>query len=123
MQYTEKIVKGKGRGKHIVGFPTFNITVPRGFTAKEGVYACLVLLAGKEYMGALHFGPAPTFDDNDKTLEIFVIDYNDEAGAQNELTFELGAYLRPVATFMNVEELRKQIEIDVERVRKSLKRL
>lgn len=119
MQYTEKIIKGKGRGRHIVGFPTFNITVPTGFSMKEGVYACKVLLAGKEYLGALHYGTAPTFDDNDKALEIYVIGYNDEAGPQEELTFDLGVYLRPVATFMTAQDLHNQIENDVLRVKRA----
>lgn len=118
MRYTLQAKKGKGRGASVVGFPTINLVAPDDFTAKEGVYAATVWLAGKEYLGALHYGPAPTFDDADKTLEIFLLDYS---GTEEitEVTFELGAYLRPVATFLTPVELRKQIALDVQRVRKA----
>ena len=117
--YTASIIKGKGRGKSVVGFPTFNLQIPATFKAKEGVYACCVKLNGKEYRGALHYGPTPTFDDNDKALEIFVLNYEGNDEVPPELTFKLGPYLRPVATFMTPTALRHQIALDVARVRKA----
>lgn len=116
MRYTFPAVKGKGRGNSIVGFPTINLLVPKDFTAKEGVYACKVWLFEKEYRGALHYGAAPTFDDTDRTLEIFVLEYSGQEEVK-ELTFELGPFLRPVATFMSPTDLRRQIALDVARVR------
>lgn len=117
MRYTLEAIKGKGRGKTVVGFPTVNLLVPKDFSEKEGVYACSVWLDGIEYSGALHYGAAPTFDDVDRTLEIFILDYNEDKEIA-ELTFELGPYLRPVATFLSPEELHRQIALDVERVRR-----
>jgi len=128
MKFTYPVIKGKGRGKSIVGFPTFNLRPSPDFSAKEGVHGCRVWLDGIEYLGALHFGPTPTFDDTEKALEIFVLDYDpaktplDAAGDNHnpkEITFELGAYLRPVATFLNPQELRHQIALDVARIRRN----
>lgn len=118
MRYTTPIIRGKGRGKTIVGFPTMNLAIPDGFSAKEGVYACRVWLGDKEYRGALHYGGAPTFDDTDTALEIFVLSYEGDTTI-SELTFELGPYLRPIATFLSPTELRRQIALDVARTRKA----
>ncbi len=116
MKYTCQVIKGKGRGKKIVGFPTFNLVAPAEFKVKQGVYACRVWIGNKEYRGAMHYGSTPTFDDLATVLEIFVLDYRDAAPA-TELTFELGPYLRPVATFLSPKALRHQIALDVARVR------
>ena len=118
MHYTCEIVKGKGRGKAVVQFPTFNLKIPAEFNEREGVYACRVKVHGVEYSGAMHFGPTPTFDEADRVLEIFVLNYKDEHPA-TELTFELGPYLRPVATFLSPKELRSQIALDIQRVRRA----
>jgi riboflavin kinase/FMN adenylyltransferase len=116
MQYRAKVVKGKGRGKAIVGFPTFNLEIPAGFNTKEGVHACKVWIHGTKYDGAMHYGITPTFDDHEKVLEIFVLNYED-AVPVDELTFEVGHYLRPIATFMDPKDLRAQIALDVQRIR------
>jgi riboflavin kinase/FMN adenylyltransferase len=132
MQYTGEVVKGKGRGKTVVQFPTFNLKIPTGFEAREGVYGCHVWLRGKKYRGALHYGPTPTFDETERVLEIFILDYPPREPAEQEteeamkepvtkLTFELGPYIRPVATFADPQKLRAQIALDVARVRRSMK--
>ncbi len=119
MQYTGMVIKGKGRGKSVVGFPTCNLAVPEGFVEKPGVYACYVWVEGVRYRGALHFGATPTFDDTETALEIFILEYT---GAEpiTQITFELGPYLRPVATFVDVAALRAQIALDVQRVRRAM---
>ena len=120
MQYRAEIIKGKGRGKTVVGFPTFNLKIPAEFDPKtrEGVYACSVWFDGKKYAGALHYGPTPTFDEGHSVLEIFVLGY-DSTDPLSELTFELGPYLRPVATFLEPKALRAQIALDIQRVRRA----
>lgn len=118
MTYISPVIKGKGRGKKIVGFPTLNLAVPGNFSAKEGVYAAKVWAHDSEYRGALHFGHAPTFDDSETTLEIFLLNYEDAQPITN-LKFELGPYLRPIATFLSPVDLRRQIALDVQRVRRA----
>jgi riboflavin kinase / FMN adenylyltransferase len=122
MQYRCEVIKGRGRGKNVVKFPTFNLQIPAGFetAAREGVYACHVWIEGKKYRGALHYGPTPTFDEKESVLEIFVLEYDSDQPV-NELTFELGPYLRPVATFSDPQKLRTQIALDVQRVRRAIK--
>lgn len=120
MQYQGEVIKGKGRGKSVVKFPTFNLKIPAGFDAREGVYACHVWIGGVKYRGALHYGPTPTFDEKENVLEIFVLNYEDAEDPITTLTFELGPFLRPVATFTDPQKLRAQIALDVQRVRRAI---
>lgn len=120
MKYQCEVIKGKGRGKSVVGFPTFNLAIPDNFDEKEGIYSCRVWIHDREYAGALHYGVTPTFDQEEITLEIFVLEYESDEPVK-QLTFELGSYLRPIATFLNPKDLRAQIALDVARVRRNSK--
>lgn len=115
MAYHSNVIKGKGRGKQI-GFPTFNLVIPKGLTAEFfGVYAAKVEINKKTYPAALHFGPIPTFDSSDPSLEVFVLGYEDEQPVK-EISFQLIKYLRPVQRFSNSDELKKQIKEDVDEI-------
>lgn len=125
MQYTCEVVKGRGRGMRI-GYPTFNLVAPDEFPFKEGVYGCHVWVDGTKYLGALHYGQAPTFDDTNKSLEIFVIDFTPmkekKYEAPAKLTFEVLRWIRPIATFMSSEHLSAQIAKDIERIKRNSKK-
>lgn len=114
MKFKSHQIKGKGRGK-LLGFPTINLKIPENFNIDEGIYAVKVRFGGKEFPGAMHLGPIPTFNENEKTLEIFLIDANDKSiPASGVFEFETVKYLRPVLSFPNQEELVKQIKKDVD---------
>lgn len=117
LMYTCKVVSGHGRGKEL-GFPTLNLEMPEKFSAKEGIYACKITIEGKIFAGALHFGPIPFFGENERSLEIFVLDW---AGMEQPETvsFELGKYLRPIQNFDTPAALSAQIAQDVAKIRKS----
>lgn len=115
MIYTSKVIKGHGRGKQI-GFPTFNLVIPKRFNKKFGVYVARVKIHKRSYLGALHFGYIPTFGLEDPSLEVYVLDYQNNEEI-DELDFEIIKYIRPIRKFASVEELKKQIELDVQAVR------
>ena len=71
MNYKTRQVKGKGRGK-LLGFPTINLEIPPGFNIEEGIYAGRVWISKKQFKGAFHYGPVPTFHEKDKSLEVFL---------------------------------------------------
>lgn len=115
MPYFSRVISGKGRGRGL-GFPTLNLIIPDNFQEKEGIYAARVIIGSKVYLGALHWGPIPVFDQNEPALEIFLLDY-DEAEQPEALSFELKKYLRPIQNFANPTELTKQIERDIAVIR------
>ena len=115
MNHTAPVVSGHGRGK-LLGYPTFNLIIPKDLTDPYGIYAAWVWINGTRYAGALHFGPIPTFNNDSPTLEVFVLSYKDEEKV-SEITFELAGYLREIRHFPTPEALSDQIDKDVLAVR------
>lgn len=120
MKFESTHIKGKGRGKPM-GFPTINLKIPDNFKLKDGIYAAKVSIENKIFSGALHYGPTPTFNEEKKSLEVFLL-----GSSNNELEnlegkiikVEIIKYLRPVIKFESKEELIKQIEEDVINIKK-----
>ncbi|MEK7129432.1 MAG: riboflavin kinase [Patescibacteria group bacterium] len=122
MKIVSHKVKGKGRGK-LLGYPTINLEIPEGCTLQEGIWAAWVTIRGKRYAGALHFGPVPTFAEEAKSLEVFLLDVTEAelVGVEKE-SIELTAVtrLRDILTFDTPEALARQIAQDVKEIRKLL---
>lgn len=124
ISFSTKKVKGKGRGKFL-GFPTINLKIPEKVSAQDGIYAVRIWIGKKEYKGALHFGPIPTFADDKKSLEVFLLDAK-EKDVPNTLLeksvikVEFVSWLRPVIKFDSKKALITQMEKDVEKVRSIL---
>ena len=123
MKFTSTQIKGKGRGKPM-GFPTINLKIPDGFELKDGIYAAKVNIEKKVFKGALHYGPVPTFSEEEKSLEVYLIEVTNEDlinyGFENLdgklIKIEIIKYLRKIIKFKMVEELVKQIEEDVKNI-------
>lgn len=118
MIYKTKQVKGKGRGK-LLGYPTINFEIPQGFNKREGVYAGWVWIEKKRHKGAFHYGPIPTFEENAKSLEVFLIKENtsDFFVSINQLIeIEIIKRIRSIKKFRSLKELSAQIQIDVKKV-------
>lgn len=115
MKFISHQVKGRGRGK-LLGFPTINMHIPENFKLEEGIYAANVEIEGKVYKGALHFGPIPTFNEDENVLEVFLIDADENFHLQDssKLNVEIKKRLRDIIRFENPYGLVKQIEKDVE---------
>jgi len=119
-------IKGKGRGKPM-GFPTINLKIPDNFELKDGIYAAKVTIENKVFKGALHYGPVPTFAEQEKSLEVYLIEVTNEnlVGYGMEdldgklIIIEIIKYLRPIIKFNLVEELVKQIGEDVKEIKSS----
>lgn len=123
MKFESTHIKGKGRGKPM-GFPTINLKIPENFELKDGIYAAKVMVESMTFKGALHYGPVPTFAEQEKSLEVFLIEVTNEDlisyGMENLddklITVEIIKYLRPIIKFSLVEDLVKQIEKDVKNI-------
>lgn len=119
MKFRSSQIKGKGRGK-LLGYPTINLEIPETLELPDGIYAVRAYVEGAAYVGAMHSGPIPTFNETEKTLEVFLInvDSKDLPEQIPDIEIETIKYLRPVMTFNNEQELAEQIGKDVEETKK-----
>ncbi len=111
-----RIGYGQQRGRTI-GFPTANIFLHRHVSPLLGVFA--VFLHGineQPLAGVANLGTRPTIDNNQLLLEVHVLDFNEKIyGRYVEVEFV--NKLRSEQKFASFEELRQQIEIDVQSAR------
>jgi riboflavin kinase / FMN adenylyltransferase len=114
-----KVQKGKQLGKKI-GFPTANIDIKDYVLAKVGVYAVRVkTLKSKNYLkGIANLGYRPTFNGNKILLEVHL--FNFTGNLYNKyLTVDFLKFIRREKKFKNVDQLRKQIKIDLLKAKKT----
>jgi len=120
MKFESIHIKGKGRGK-LMGFPTINLKIPDNCKLKDGIYAAKVTIENKVFIGALHYGSVPTFNEQEKSLEVFLLGSNiselENLGGKI-IKVEIIKYLRPVIKFKSKGELIKQINEDVKKIQK-----
>ena len=113
-----KVQKGKQLGKKI-GFPTANIDIKDYVLAKTGVYAVRVKMPkSKNFVkGIANLGYRPTFNGNKILLEVHL--FNFTGNLYNKyLTINFLKFIRRERKFKNVDQLRKQIKIDLLKAKK-----
>jgi len=113
-----KVQKGKQLGKKI-GFPTANIDIKDYVLARPGVYAVRAKkFSGKIYLkGIANLGFRPTFNGKKILLEVHL--FNFSGNLYNKyLTVEFIKFIRKEKKFKNVDQLRKQIKIDLMKAKK-----
>ncbi len=113
-----KVIVGDKLGRQL-GFPTANLDVTGLVLPPNGVYAAVTRLNGVFYRAALNIGLRPTVAAGRPQLrvEAHLLDFNGELYGQ-ELEIEVGDKLRDEKKFASLNELRKQIALDVAAVKK-----
>lgn len=116
------VVHGDGRGHHI-NLPTANIDYPPDkLIPANGIYATWVRVQGEKLRGATNIGTNPTFTPDRQTasLETHILDLDRDLYDQ-VLTLEFVSRLREERKYTSVEELLRQIQIDIAQTRSVLK--
>lgn len=108
------VVHGKKVGRHI-GFPTINLIAdPDRVYPPNGVYATIVRVCNKLYMGITNIGYNPTVGGQQKMIETHIFDFEQEIyGEEVEVMFY--KYIRPEQKFSGIDALSAQIAIDKEK--------
>ncbi len=103
---------GAGRGKTL-GFPTANLTTTQPLIAPDGVYGGVAETEdGQLWVAAISIGTNPTFGDEPRRLEAFLLDYPNDR-VEGRLAVELRVFLRGQITYPHAAHLIAQIEADV----------
>ncbi len=110
------VIHGQGRGNKL-GFPTANVGEIDTLLPGEGIYAGQAWIDGKPYPTAMSLGGNPTFNESEKKVEAFLLDYHgDLYGRPIEIDFL--ARLRDIKRFDSAGQLVDQMALDVEATRR-----
>lgn len=116
------VIKGKGIGNTVLGYPTANLDISSVETIipANGIYATKVKLDGREFIGATSIGYNPTFNNEEKSIESFIIDFNENLyGKDIEINFI--KWIRAEESFDNTVELQKQMTDDINQIKQLFK--
>ncbi len=111
---------GKGLGKQI-GFSTANFNVRGLIIPPLGVYSVWLKTNGASYESVANLGFAPTVKGTSyPELEVHVIDKNVDL-SDREVEIVFNQFIREEKKFESIDELKKQISLDIETAKSQLK--
>lgn len=115
-----RVISGTGRGREL-GFPTANLDLDPGQALPaDGIYATRAYIDDRAYQSVTNIGKRPTFDGRERTVEVYILDYQGDLYGR-ELRIDILRRLRDEKKFSTAEELKKQIMADVEQGRAVLR--
>lgn len=106
------VVSGKQLGRTI-GYPTANIQVAQDYKLIPaiGVYVVGVTVKGEDYYGMLSVGTNPTVGGTEKTIEVFIFDFNDTI-YDEEITVRFLTKIRKEEHFGSIDLLVEALKND-----------
>ena len=113
------VKKGRNMGKKI-GFPTCNIDIGNYVIAKPGVYAVKVniLNSNKILKGIANLGYRPTFNQKKILLEVNIFNFSRNL-YNKKLTVEFIKFIRGEKKFKGIDQLKKQIKLDLKSAKRT----
>jgi len=107
-----RIIMGSGRGMEL-GFPTANLDIEtERALPSDGIYATWAYLDSKRYPSVTNIGKRPTFGEDDRTVEVYIIGFEGNLYRQ-QLKIDIIERLRDEQKFTTTLALQDQIADDV----------
>ena len=119
--FSSDIIHGDARGRKL-GFPTLNVRIPEEkLKLPNGVYAVYNYIDGVKYASVTNIGVRPTFglDDKGTFVESYLLNASGNFYGETA-RLEFVEMLREEKRFSSAEELKNQINKDIERARQIL---
>ncbi|MBR3933659.1 MAG: bifunctional riboflavin kinase/FAD synthetase [Clostridia bacterium] len=109
-----EVVQGKQLGRTI-NTPTANVKIAKKIVLPQnGVYSANVYVDGKKYLSVTNIGDNPTVNnDGNITVESFILDFHKDIYGK-DIVIEFIDKIRDEKKFSSLEELKEQIQKDVE---------
>ncbi len=111
-QIRGRVVTGRDRGGRLLGIPTANINLHDELCPKTGIYAVTVECRGNHHNGVANIGYSPTFEDHEFTVEVHILDFNDNIYGE-KIRVNFIKRLRDEIKFSNISALIDQIKKDI----------
>ena len=111
-QIRGRVVTGRDRGGKLLGIPTANINLYDELCPKTGIYAVTVECRGNHHNGVANIGYSPTFEDHEFTVEVHILDFNDNIYGK-KIRVNFIKRIRDEIKFSNISALIDQIKKDV----------
>lgn len=111
-QIRGRVAQGRNRGGKLLGFPTANITLQDELCPKSGIYAVTIEHKDNTLPGVANIGYSPTFDDHIFTVEVHILDFDQDIYNQ-KIKVNFVKRLREERKFDSIEALSAQIGKDV----------
>ena len=112
-----RVVRGDERGR-LLGFPTANLRPQNRVIPRDGVYVTATLIEGAWRRSVTNVGTRPTFErKTEPSVETYVLDWTGDLYG-DVVRVRFLHRLRDERKFASVEDLKRQIDRDVERARR-----
>lgn len=106
-----KVIDGKKLGRTI-GYPTANLEINElKLLPKKGAYIVEVFVKNKFYKGMLSIGTNPTVNGEKLTVEVYILDFNEEIYGEN-ITINFRDFLHEEIKFESLEKLIERLDED-----------
>lgn len=116
------IVHGFSRGGSLLNCPTANLKPDTDYVLPgNGVYAGWVAIGKEVYPAMINIGNNPTFGNDQVTVEANILNFDQDIYGKH-VRFFFTDRVRPEKRFSSVEDLKKQLCFDRERVEELLKK-
>ncbi len=112
-----RVIKGRQNGQKM-GVPTANVDFDRNMAIPgEGVYAGITYVDGKRLKCVINVGKNITFGAKELTIESHILDFDGDI-YDKYIRVSFATRLRDMKKFSGMDELKRQIDKDIERTRK-----
>ncbi|MBU4539126.1 MAG: bifunctional riboflavin kinase/FAD synthetase [Weeksellaceae bacterium] len=106
-----EVIHGKKIGRTI-GYPTANIAVnSMKLLPKKGAYIVDVFVNSQHFKGMLSIGTNPTVDGNSLTVEVYILDFNEDIYGK-EISVNFREFLHDEIKFESLEKLIERLDED-----------
>ena len=106
-----KVIHGKKIGRTI-GYPTANMEVnSMKILPKKGAYIVDVFVKNQHLKGMLSIGTNPTVQGKNLTVEVYILDFNDEIYGE-EISVNFREFLHDEIKFESLEKLIERLDED-----------
>lgn len=110
------VIRGNGLAR-TMSYPTINQIIPKtNIIPRFGVYGSHVEVGGRQYNGITNIGIRPTVvSDGGTVMETHILGFSGDLYGQN-IAISLFCFLRDERKFSGLEELKKQIADDIDKI-------